>query len=299
MDLAEIRFRNEARAEKVRKSAEDLATYIEASDEFEALLKDNHYSHRFSDLPKALRCFRWAWPLTLESVSLPDLDRRKPLLGGPLFTSALFPWPSDLAGLLQPIAQIDLDHAHELSGVQLGRGYLQIWTNAFGDKSQLRVVPREHIESAELARIPEGLEEAENLKYAFSAVMMDWEKASWANAQQITGIEEKILTWPSSLYDLLSDFHDMMSGRLAAFIGELLQELPESSPTPTPHLFGNFREIQYTCQERAPCLLSLDSDDPFCWGDNGSAQVFYDPVRRRIDTDGFIRVPFWFEWSCG
>jgi len=295
LDSDEFQFRDGPVARELAKSAEALASYIENLAIFQKRRADN----RLGSVTNALRCFHWAWPLKQQSVPINHLDRRKPLLGGPLFTSSQFDWPSNQDGFLQPIAQIDLDVANELSGLNLGHGMLQIWTDEYGWNSHIRIVPKEHIETSDLADIPQGLSESANLKGAFSDVMADWDKDYFRNPQQIIGIGAKILTWPYDLYWMLSDIQVELNGKHGELIHQFLKNLPDEPPTPTPHLFGNFRGIQYSENEKPPCLLSLASEDPFCWGDGGTAQVFFDPVRKIVDVDGHTRTSMYFEWSCG
>lgn len=153
---------------QLKQMADTLARYIETSEDFRALRSEVGYSAIFDYIPKLLRCFRWEWPLNLVDVVTDNLDRRQALLGGPLFTSSHFPWPKDENGFLQPIAQIDLDLANELSGMTLGRGMLQVWTNAQGTGSLFRTIPTRHLNEADLSPIPEGLGMAQNLELAFA-----------------------------------------------------------------------------------------------------------------------------------
>ena len=283
---------------QLKQMADTLARYVEASEDFRALRSDDGYSGLFDYIPKLLRCFRWEWSLDLVDVVTENLDRRQALLGGPLFTSSYFPWPKDENGFLQPIAQIDLDLANELSGMTLGHGMLQVWTNAQGTRSLFRTIPTRHLKEADLSSIPEGLGMAQNLELAFSLGMSDWGNNPHACSQQIVGVGTKKLTWPRSLVGWLSDLEAASDGYSARQIRGFLEQLPEVSESRKAHLFGNFREIQYTAAERPPCLLALDSEEPFCWGDNGSAQIFFNPVRKVIDINGNTRTPMSFEWSC-
>lgn len=56
------------------------------------------------------------------------------------FTSASCPWPANGSGkYLQPVAQINLENAGALLGIDLGKGLLQVWLDAFDPIT--RVIP--------------------------------------------------------------------------------------------------------------------------------------------------------------
>jgi hypothetical protein len=106
----------------------------------------------------------------------------------------------------------------------------------------------------------------------------------------ITGTGKPTMTWPSELGQELEDLAYNMQDENAVIIAEFVEFLPASA-SPTPHFFGNFDTIQYSPKDMPPCLLALESQGPFIWGDSGNAQIFYIP-----QDDGTTK--FHFEWSC-
>jgi hypothetical protein len=126
----------------------------------------------------------------------------------------------------------------------------------------------------------------------FAGDSRSWLDPEWGGESVIiTGTDKPVMSWPESLREALDDLAYNMDDENGAMIAEFLEILPRLTAPCAPNLFGNFDPIQYSVEDMPPCLLALDSDGPFTWGDCGNAQVFY------IQTsDGPAR--FHFTWSC-
>jgi hypothetical protein len=193
----------------------------------------------------------------------------------------------------EPIVQFDLEWAGKLANVNLGTGVLQLWLGpSFGDR-EIRIIPKEDFDPRLLTAIPKGVNRSYFAKGPFFAGDVgSWlDKRGGGEAVVITGTGKPTMTWPSGLYEDLDDLAYNMNDENAPVIAEFLEFLPADSASPTPHFFGNFLPIQYSPNDMPPCLLALESQGPFIWGDCGNAQIFY------IPQDGGT-TKFHFEWSC-
>jgi hypothetical protein len=234
--------------------------------------------------------FRWAWPLRLRESASHRVDRCRPLLGGPLFTSADYPWPIHGGRALEPIAQIDLATVGAIGAVDLGSGLLQLW---MGDTDGvLRVIPENAATHSELTAIPAdldalGYDERYNDPVRANTVPV-WRRSSFA----IIGHRPRVLSGPPLLRTALEGcLVRNLRPALHRSLTRLDRLLPDTWSMPTPHYFGNFDLIQYDVIDRPPVVLALESDGIFFWGDCGNAQLFY-----KIAAVG--APEFSFDWSC-
>lgn len=123
------------------------------------------------------------------------------------------------------------------------------------------------------------------------------EEYSWLDKKNegaaviMTQISKPKMTWHRSLRDVLDDLAYNMGDENATPIHEFLEILPAKSPSPTPHFFGICNPVQYDAADMPPCLLALESEGPYMWGDSGNAQLFY-----LAEEDGTTQ--FGFAWSC-
>lgn len=257
--------------------------------------EDYECNYPFEAILDMLPYFQWSYPLVTQQVVTGEVDRMVPMLIGPLFTSEKHPWPCQGTKFREPIAQFDLEWVGNLANVNLGTGILQLWLGPSFDDYEIRIIPIEDYDRPLLTPIPAGVNRSHFANRPFFAGDSgSWlDKKAGGEAVAITGIGKPTLTWHSGLRDALEDLAYNMDDENTSPITEFLDDLPESSPDPTPHFFGVCRPIQYDPRDIPPCLLAMDSQGPFAsgWGDSGNAQIFY-----IIRDDG--SVGFHFQWSC-
>jgi hypothetical protein len=250
----------------------------------------------FESIREMLTCFRWSYPIISNVAPTVDVDRLSPMLIGPLFTSDKHPWPRNARRYLEPLIQFDLEWAGQLGNVNLGKGILQLWLTPFGSEfnhHEIRVIPKEDFLLELLSPIPEVITRhyfGDNSYFAGEEY--SWlDKENEGDAVVMAQIGKPEMTWHRSLRGALEDLAYHMGDENAAPINDFLEFLPAKSPSPTPHFFGICDPIQYDAAEAPPCLLALESEGPYIWGDSGNAQLFYVPQK-----DG--TTLFDFAWSC-
>lgn len=251
------------------------------------------YNLPFKSIIEMLTCYGWAYPIVSTEIATSTVDRLLPMLIGPLFTSAKHPWPKKGRKFLEPVVQFDLQWAGRLANVNLGEGILQLWLGPTFDGHQIRVIPKDDFARELLAPIPKQVTRRHFVDGPFFA----GDEGSWLDkdfggkAVVITGIGKPLMTWHRSLRTELDDLAYNMADDNAAFINEFLQFLPTDLTPPTPHFFGVCRPVQNDPRDLPPCLLALESEGPFIWGDCGNAQIFY-------STKDDETTRFQFDWSC-
>lgn len=225
--MAALHMPNGPKAREFLRAAIALAGELDTDWNGNGLMSDHTY------FTYNLRDIHWAWPLKRKVVPLGRLDRRQPLLGGPLFTSELYPWPKNDDGYLQPIAQIDLTLVRRVSGLDLGNGMLQVWADWGAFENVIRAIPMDHIRRAELAPFPCDLKGSKHLEYPFSSGLWEWEvlgsglfsgeRSGECWASQITGVAGKKLTWPKFLQEdvewVISDAQNFLEEEIDYFEG--------------------------------------------------------------------------------
>jgi hypothetical protein len=298
-ELQRIKTLNEERLQDVKLGealiarSQALSIFLERIEPTYRTREDYEYNYPFSEIGEKLSCFRWAYPITTAKVATTEVDRMAPMLIGPIFTSDRHPWPRHGKKFREPIVQFDLEWAGKLANVNLGTGVLQLWLGPSFDDREIRIIPKEDFDPRLLTAIPKGVNRSYFAKGPFFAGDVgSWlDKRGGGEAVVITGTGKPTMTWPSGLYEDLDDLAYNMNDENAPVIAEFLEFLPADSASPTPHFFGNFLPIQYSPNDMPPCLLALESQGPFIWGDCGNAQIFY------IPQDGGT-TKFHFEWSC-
>lgn len=241
-----------------------------------------------------------AWVPDFQKVAPNEVDRKGELLLGPLFCSVENPWPDDDGVPMIPLAQIDLDNASSLGGVDLGTGLLQVFCpqeDKQGQQVYTRKIDRESVAKQELTDAP-----------TFSDDTSGFASLAWAQEEsqdrriyggeclQITGYTEKkfTLAMPSPI----SDEHNLskVDAELRAKIEEFDKIVSDNSDAWSPggfHLFGTFYPIQYYPADRDKVLFTLESQDGFNFGD-GQAQIFF----KFYEDEPEWGAVFTFEWSC-
>lgn len=271
----------------------------------------------------------WAWEPKIKCVSYKDIDRLGEHFLGPPYTCKGYEWPifaDDRPGRL--IAQIDLDKASQICGVNIGNELLQLfevpdWVTLDSESRQklfspmgagyvLRKIPRSSISLKKLTPIPQWTNAQLSRFSQFGEFDPDRKCA------QIIGFTEKRFSFPApDIFhdwflnpDLSDDFGLDGSKRqrfetLQSQLSEVMTELGEKYHA-GPHLFGSFYPIQYTPVEKPVPLLCLDTGlspslcDDFSlradlnqvftiYGD-GNGQIFMKQVRNN-------RAEFFFEGS--
>lgn len=296
------------RAKNILKRAQDIKfgkDLIDKSRNLSEYIKSIEYNYRdredfdinfpFEDVHAMLNCVAWSYPISSEEIITTDVDRMAPMLIGPLFTSDSHPWPMKGGKFLEPLIQFDLEWAGGLSGVNLGEGILQLWLDSLSgrDDHEIRIIPKQDFLSELLSPAPEKI----SMSYFQDSLFFAGEMYGWLDKENegasviMTETGAPTLTWHRRLRDALVDLAYNMGGEGAARITTFLDFLPAESPSPTPHFFGICAPVQYDAAELPSCLLALDSQGPYIWGDSGNAQIFYSPSK-----DGAVR--FSFAWSC-
>jgi hypothetical protein len=273
----------------------DLSNYLRRIESNYRTRGDFEINFNFHSVCEMLNCFAWAYPVNSKSVETSKIDRLSPMLIGPLFTSDRHPWPMQGGRYLEPLIQFDLEWIGEKAQVNLGKGILQLWLDSLSELEghHYRIIPKEDFDKDFVSSMPSDI----NRHYFEDSLYFAGYEDSWLDEEGpavsvvMTEIGEPIMTWHRSLRDSLEDLAYNMADDYAPPISEYLEILPADSPTPTPHFFGISDPVQYDPAEMPPCLLALDSQGPYIWGDCGNAQLFYLPRE-----DGTIH--FDFAWSC-
>jgi hypothetical protein len=226
---------------------------------------------------------RSAWLFDLVETPLLDVDRRKSMLAGPFFTSEEYPWPVADGKHNIPIVQIDLRDLSNLSGEGVGDGLLQLWILGDSDVGDIRVIPRDMVDSSDLTNdIPTTA--TMNLDWGCFAECLNGEGDA---VYVIRGFSGPVF----SMYSSLESFDDKSADGIAELSTVMELATKIKGELGGHHAFGSFSPVQYSPGECENVLIALDSDLPFFWGDSGNAQIFYtlkesgDPV-------------FSFRWSC-
>lgn len=219
------------------------------------------------------RIFRWGHPLIVEWVATSEIDRTRPLLSGPLFTSERHPWPNEDGVWLEPIAQIDLAEVGRLGGCDRGTGLLQAWMHGF--EGWLRIIPVADVRRGLLTPIP-GNVLAGDVQDDFNYRIGEDADPQWAEYSfAITGTKAPVLYPPWSFE---ATIHNALAYSLPGYVKgalrALLDALPENWSESAGHYFGNFDEVQFSTRDMPPTLLELG--EMFSWGDGGSGQLFYE-----------------------
>jgi hypothetical protein len=223
-----------------------------------------------------------AWPVSTAMVPLEKLDRRKGMLAGPLFTSINYPWPTAKKRKMQPVCQVDLRDATQISGQSFGDGLLQVWLADYNDPL-IRVIPRGEVESNLLTPLL-PLDEYRDIE-PFPIQM------EWLTSESVT----QIVGYGNPFFDV--HWLDLITGperfipvseKDRVLLVELMEFLGALKNIGGGYLFGCANGVQYSPLEKPNCFMDL-ADDEFAW-DTG--QVFYE-----FDQKGTPH--FSFDWSCG
>ena len=272
-----------------------LSQYIKSIKKKYKNREDDELNYYFENIEAMLNCFAWSYPINSTIITTPDVDRMAPMLIGPLFTSEIHPWPMKDDRFLEPLIQFDLEWVGKLANKNLGNGILQLWLDSLSelDDHEIRIIPKQDFLPELISPIPEII----NLNYFEDNSLFAGEMFGWLDQENegasvvITETGTPTLTWHRGLRDALHEIAYNMDGEDAARIAEFLEFLPTKSPSPTPHFFGICAPVQYDAADMPSCLLALDSQGPYIWGDCGNAQIFYES-----QADG--SVTFHFAWSC-
>jgi hypothetical protein len=196
------------------------------------------------------------------------------MLAGPLFSCAKFPWPREDSKPMLPVTQVDLRLLSKLRGLPLGDGLLQVFLGPSMSNWEVRVVPREVVDSAKLSKPPpiRGSDEYfvptrwAEVDGEFDAI------ASFSGPKISSNVQlEEPKRLPQELRKTVQDVNAINGNDFGL------------------HMFGSFYPSQYSPSERPPCLMLLDSKRGYFWCRFGSAQIFYE-----IRDDG---VNFTFEMA--
>lgn len=254
---------------------------------------DEDQAITLKNISAALLYFSWAHPIQTEQVDTEEVDRTRPMLIGPLFTSEAYPWPQQSGKYCEPLSQFDLETVGALEGINIGSGMLQVWLGPDCDDYIIRIIPSNEISQEKLTNIPEEITQ----EYFEEGFFFAGDACSWLDAEisqgslYITGTKPKMMTWPPSLLmyidEIIEDLSDEHAEEIRDFCSCLLSEVPNTAP----HFFGNFSEIQYSVIDMSKTLLAYESDGTFTWGDSGNAQICYE-----CPSTG--EAKFGFAWSC-
>ncbi len=246
----------------------------------------------------AFKSASWSWTPDLREVDSKNVDRRKDMLLGPLFSSTNSPWPIDDKGPMIPLAQFDLGNASKILGEDLGCGLIQIFCPQGDSRGQnifIREVEAEIVRSDLMIAPP-----------LFSDDVNGFASVGWAQGSsskdrriyggkclQIEGYEKKQFNlWlPCAISDeYIIDTCDEELKSIITDFDEIYKKNEDKWSCGGFHLFGSFYPIQYYHADRDRVFFTFESEFGFRFGD-GQAQVFfyihkeYGPI-------------FSFDWSC-
>jgi uncharacterized protein YwqG len=251
-------------------------------------------------IESGLQSASWAWEPNFQRSLPEDVDRKGEVLLGPFFSSIENPWPSNDGLPMIPLAQLDLDKASSLGGVDLGSGLLQLFcsiTDNLGQDVYSRVIARSEVANQTLTPVPRFPDDINGFaSVAWAQTNSRYRKSDGGTCIQITGYTRKRFTlWmPSPIAETINlQAVDIQSQeKIRQFDKLVLDHSDEWSPGGF-HLFGTFYPIQYYPSDRDSVLFTLESEHGFNFGD-GQAQIFYKFYRDHPEWG----AGFSFEWAC-
>lgn len=246
----------------------------------------------------------WARRPFVNRVPLDELDRCGDILSGPLFASEKPPWPVNSNGLyMLPCLQINLTECSRVMQAEYGTGMLQVW----GDqedvaKFYLRLIPKRDVQEKYLIHGHPLINQIAGNKNFI--IPTDWleEDAAWTvsgygdlyftsqrlfngeplinryEIEQISPLDKALYSKAKRIYRLEDRYIELVDG---------LDSLFDPSGH---HVGGTFYPIQYGAADMPQMLWSIGSEYPYCWGDEGNAQIFYEKL-----DDGTLSYSF--KWS--
>lgn len=240
---------------------------------------------------------RYAYPLITESRSNDAIDRTASMLSGPFFTCEEYEWPSTDGLSWEPIVQIDLELARSVADAVTATGLIQVWRDPGGPIGQRQSVydclhiPKSLVGAERTTPLPNGIRHDPDSSHAWRG--RDSETPPWLiDGIQILGTGKAALSLNYLIEDFLRNELEEMDDDYDADLQDraslLADEFGGRNHIDGDYLLGNFYPIQFG-PNLNPLLVNLGTEH-FWWGDEGSAQLFYDPKAK----DGGC----WFDWSC-
>lgn len=246
----------------------------------------------------------WARNPFVSRVPLSELDRCGDILSGPLFVSEKHPWPANINGLyMLPCLQINLTECSRVMKAEYGTGMLQVWGDQEDvSKFYLRLIPRRDVQAKYLSHENPLLNQMAGNKN--SIIPTEWieDEIAWV----ISGYGDLYFTAPGlfngeplinpdeieQISPLDKELYSKVKRicRLEARYIELVKEFNSLFDPSGYHLGGTFYPIQYGAADMPEMLWSIGSEYPYCWGDEGNAQIFYEKL-----NDGTLSYSF--RWS--
>ena len=208
----------------------------------------------------------------ITSTPLPAVDRACSMFAGPFFTSAAFPIPSNSAGSLLPIVQLDLREIGQLANRQFGDGLLQLWCDPSWDNESrglVRLLPREDVAD----RRPTAFSYVLNADASDSPVNEDFIfDPAYGTVRTICGYESVGLQCQGGYLDVYAE--EITEEIWTSIEHDISRFIEVTEHENTLHIFGSFYPIQYSAANvDMECLVHFPR-----WGSDGNAQLLYREV---------------------
>jgi hypothetical protein len=253
----------EGPSEKLLNMEKDIAYLQNEARRLKKIYKNEQYYQNALFVMEELERASPTWELITKKVKTIDANRRCNMLTGPFFTSQEFPWPSNDDEPMLSVVQFDLRIASKLRNLPFGDHLLQVFIAPDRSNWVVRTIPRGVVESSPITALPVIERES------FSVASSEWVSDD-GYFEEIIGLSEPMISSTSRVREIPSDLPD----ELRVFIDKM-NEVSGNSFGPT-RLFGTFDSIHYFPSERPESFMCIDDDENFCWGPDGSAQIFYE-----------------------
>lgn len=272
------------------------------------------WEHDVKRMDGRLARAQWGRAIKMEKIPTAKLNRCGEIFYGPVFVSEKHPWPESEGRLMLPVLQINLDKWGRIMKMDFGTGILQVWDCQVNiSKLTVRVLPPHDVKKEYLVKeIPETVMALDEGRLGMSnAVPLKWRECDGGTSWHITGYEKRHFAVQlrkddvNYIVETLEDAYKqkqvsagMSTQRvkkiktLIAKLKKLGMEAVKAFEDRPDSIGGSFSPIQYFAYERPPVLMYIETSyDPYCWGDSGNAQLFYEK-----QPDGSFKYSF--DWSC-
>ena len=247
---------------------------------------DGDYEEATRDFEQSLRlAYRVGWDIEPMQVPVGDLDRRRGIMNGPLYTSEKYPWPiGKHEYYLVPIVQIDLAEVSALSGHTFGSGLAQLWQDEVSMVT--RIIPEQDFRSFEPSVVPAFVADGNIEQLQFD--LGDQGLPSFlSNSHQITGFAGPYIFGPWDRDELLDRYiaSPLCSASLALQLSALRHavQVGRDRFSQITRLLGSFNPVQVRPEDHPPALFSSDDDSVLNTGDSGMVAMF-----AKIEAEGTI-----------
>jgi len=231
-----------------------------------------------------------AWRLVIEKVPINFVDRRKPMLKGPLFITKDFPNPTtDDGKFMIPLIQVDLRELSAIRGLPLGDGLLQAWVD---ESVHCRVIPRQVVDDQEPIPFPTRIDQFNEHGQFYIKNWMTGERSgkTLEDGERVVpmllGYRDPFicidlkciddLSWDGFIEECSMAIADSPEPHEYTRLMQILQKLDNDHPG-GDHAFGSFHHIHQSAKDlQSEEVLFVFESDNFFWGDAGNVHIMYD-----------------------